>query len=450
MINGDTIFERRYWPRLLLLPPLMVTSCRLVLDYPPFFTVLFLISLINIVLALKYRGLFLAIYFQGIFLYYVLLVAFGYTVQTDKTLLAHCYILLYAALGLLWRRHDVIVIHRYTGLFLLYFLYVLLRYISNPLPEGYRAMGFLVITSLVPFVMTGYMRSVADIRSFLKYVIVIGILMNLLYFIRLLADTSALAVKRYTFMAEINPISASMASGVVLIILLISICFDWNHIGGRKRLAYLLGLPFFFMPMIFSASRGPVYSLCAVICISVLLSVPKWMNRIKIIVAFVLLFTSGLLLSPFSVGRLHPSSVVQAIEQSERRTLVESALGLFKTNPASGSGIGSCWTHNGYPHNQTLEILADQGVLGFLLFYALLITILFSWVRLFRQNTMCRKETIIIASVFLFFFVESFFSFSIYKFSQMWISMGMTASMVGIVGEDLASSQSICNSPHIQ
>lgn len=93
----------------------------------------------------------------------------------------------------------------------------------------------------------------------------------------------------------------------------------------------------------------------------------------------------------------------------ERTARYEAALNMFKNAPLLGNGVGSFSIEyigidrREYAHNIILELLSEIGLLGFLVFAALILFGVLRVVNYSRNNVLSvEQKCVILASIFLF------------------------------------------------
>lgn len=91
----------------------------------------------------------------------------------------------------------------------------------------------------------------------------------------------------------------------------------------------------------------------------------------------------------------------------ERNILMENAWEIFKRNPIIGCGIGNFGYNNAtlfgglyvYAHNNYLELLADVGIIGFFLYYAIYAQIIFGLITGIKNKNMAQTMLFVVFAI---------------------------------------------------
>lgn len=168
--------------------------------------------------------------------------------------------------------------------------------------------------------------------------------------------------------------------------------------------------------MVHSAARAPIFFLPLTVIVVVAVSKFKLQKKVKLYVGFVLLFfvliTSLYVAVPSSfellITRLNAIEDAQGDDNARYRTYhVEQAMSLLRTHPLTGVGIGAYGIQvegvdeRLYPHNIFLEIGAELGIPGIILFTLLLIQVM-SYYFFHRGNVAYVDHTLLACVLYSF------------------------------------------------
>jgi O-antigen ligase len=122
------------------------------------------------------------------------------------------------------------------------------------------------------------------------------------------------------------------------------------------------------------------------------------------------------------------------MEETLRIDLFTEAIELWKKNPILGNGAAQMGVFNengSYAHDNYAEILADFGLVGFILYYSLHLSLL---VKALRRGI--RNISPIHARAVVFLFAILLLDIGLVSYSQKisWILLGMTASLLTAEG----------------
>lgn len=167
---------------------------------------------------------------------------------------------------------------------------------------------------------------------------------------------------------------------------------------------FFLGLCFALSVMLmFSGGRGVIISCIVSITLGFLLNKTARKPLVYFSISLVFAFLMGLLLVYLLSGDLSQGTVLRG-DSSGRIVIIQQALTEFTQHPILGIGPGQLeFNYNkvSHPHNLFLQILAEWGVIAFLAFITLLLT-------LFLKTTKYVHKEISTFNIFIFLGAVSF------------------------------------------
>jgi O-antigen ligase len=156
------------------------------------------------------------------------------------------------------------------------------------------------------------------------------------------------------------------------------------------------------MIIIFSGSRGAFITANIFIIYAFLSSKKIWLKIIGIMLMFciaLIFFNSSIILKAFinKNQTLWFGRLTLLFSDESRFYLYRNAFNEFLKHPILGSGMYN--TYVNYPHNLTLELLSEWGIIGTLFFFYILIKVILKFLNFYKKNN-------IYYAVYLWFFVE--------------------------------------------
>ena len=115
-----------------------------------------------------------------------------------------------------------------------------------------------------------------------------------------------------------------------------------------------------------------------------------------------------------------------------RMVLLKQAWQSFSKNILAGNGAGSfgqvsCWTEDhAHPHNIIFQVLAELGLIGFLILASMIFYIYFS----FNRNTKKSIHSLEVYSVFFYSLFLSFTAGDYFTSSDFWFSLGLLSALI--------------------
>jgi O-antigen ligase len=222
------------------------------------------------------------------------------------------------------------------------------------------------------------------------------------------------------------------------------VCYMIDYSRSRSDRTLSFGLcSFYFIILLFVGHRGFLVS--SVIGMLFLLILSRYnpvssqhkvmISKSHIIISIFILITAiGVLqfagIEAATISRMEGlSSPTQDDSSSTRLVFYKEAFRIWTEHPIFGSGIGSfpvimgIGDIRGYPHNFILEVLAELGLVGLLIFGFLL----FSGVKLLLKNLFANSpQSFFVFLVFMTSFVEALISSDITDHRLMMLALGLT------------------------
>lgn len=344
------------------------------------------------------------------------------------------------------------------GIYILLSMFILLSLLYSSsylyaLDKTIRFMSFTAWAFIGPFFM---FKEKQDIEKFIFYSVLISAIMSC-YAVVGLKSSLGNAYVGFISVNGGNYLSLGRVSAMgILLILLFYIISNQNLI--IKIIAFI-GMLLNLVALFASGSRMPLVALVGMLVYMVISSI-KINKKIHIRKGFSLFFVV-ILLSGFILGVLAKNGVFDTMiyrfevlltdsgggDSAEGRTdRYGDAFKLFAENPILGDGIGGFgYNYNdtdirGYPHNIFLEIIAELGLVGLVIFLLLMFRCIIPYFyRVNKEDNLSYSIFI----VFLFYFLNANISGDLNDNRVMFCFMSLSyisSCIIGVSNKKLKSS----------
>lgn len=432
----------KYLPVVLI--PAVLTSVAL---YNPLLLLAAALLLLVLFIFLKMPELPLAVIFNGTLLYFYMVYRLG--MQTSRPLTAGFYgLLVYtfltAGLLLLIKGHRRFYLSIVDILFSAFFLLIFLSYIAFS-TENYNAYvkaAYAPVLAIAPYFGARMLFSETRIRNFLKYSIMIAVLLMIPAFYELFNNPALGQRIRYSMFIFTNlsnvddPMRLGNTYAILIIIVLI-----WQLEKHRFKIRHLILIGLSSYLVLLSGSRGIIVSLAvSLVFYFLFLSRLRPAKRIFTITALILLFSSNYYLLPNKLAKFYQYSVTARARQEStssiqmRMSMWKQAIHDFKEHPVLGMGIGNSDNGSGRPHNIILELAVELGIPGLFIFTLLCCAVITKAMYFIRDIEF--SESNILMKIALIIFIHSLthtmFSGIITDQIRLFISMGLIVCLDNI------------------
>jgi len=313
-------------------------------------------------------------------------------------------------------------------------------FFSSNSQEGFtKAIRFILIVWLPYMVARIFLKTNGQVRLFIKTIFVTAILISILLIIISFSG-------RYTggriefFEANQIPIATLLAMALVIAVIgtVENIFDDWKY---GKLFCAIVTVPLLYSFFLVGC-RGPLISAILGL-IFYFLATFRERPKIAFIIGLALLFVIVIWISNFDIinstfGKLPNINLYSLAEIKggmstiQRKEAYSLAVTLFMQRPLLG--IGTSGFPRGYPHNIFLEIAAENGIVGLIIFICFLFAIarigfrylIFYFSRLDRQS---KITALIILTVSLFLFVEKQFSYRLDMHKDLFAFLGLVVNL---------------------
>lgn len=419
-----------------------------------------ILLLLVFILFLKNPEIALAIIFNGTLIYFYVVYKSGF--QTNRILTGAFYgflacsflmgeVLLFSKELTNFRLSFVDIL--FFILFILFFLSYFAFSMDNDM--AYKKVTYAPLLAVVPYFGSRFLLSEKRIKNFLKYSALIAIvLMPLAFYEHFFNPVLAQKTRFSMYLFENtnlkdNPILFGSTYAVLLIIVLVRMLES-----GKFRVISIFLIVFSGYFILLSGSRGVVISLLTAI-IFYLFLISKIKPRTKIYASVLMLlifFGFYKYLIPQRLANFYSYSISADALQDPgssvhmRIIMWEQAICDFVENPITGIGTGNSNNKSGFPHNIVLEVAAEFGVLGLLIFIPLVYITVREAVVFLRNKQLSNSHMLmrLLLVLFIYFLTHAMFSGHMAKQSQLYITIGLIACLGNLCR--LHSSDGLVNS----
>lgn len=284
-----------------------------------------------------------------------------------------------------------------------------------------KSLRFLVITGWAYLGVFFLIKSSVSLKKFLNTIVSIGFIMSCLAIYQLIFVQK----ESFSFISVMGSNYLALGSTVGISIIILNFLYFVNEKNSNKTLFFIFIILQMTIALLISGGRMPLLSLIIVFTFYFafsLISITKNIYIRKGIkkLALLILFLSPLIIilgkiGMFDVVLIRLSELFKSIDSDTsalgRLNRYMVALDMWGKKPLIGNGIGSfSLFYNGvdmrdYPHNIFLEILSELGIVGFVVFFLLIINSLYNGWILFKKKFKAidsLQMTLILAFLYLF------------------------------------------------
>lgn len=331
---------------------------------------------------------------------------------TDKTLYIYYIAFVITVITLL--KYRKIKLNEFDVILLLFTIVVTIGifytpYIYNGL---YKVLQFTLLSISIIYITRILIKEKAQIIYIYNFYNVFSVFMSIQFIIYYYATDK---FGRASFL-DINPVSFGYFLGFDFIILLHML---FKRRKGFVRYYYLTSLFLILYALLLNATKGVFIS----ILVALILFIPKYKAKHKTLLLFssILLVISTCFLFQYSDILVRVPVfyrfmyITKDLSTIGRIYLYKYALNEFVKQPVIGIGTNALYA---YPHNIFLEVIAENGIIGLLIFLLLIIFV----VRLMKKYN---YENILIKQLIVYSFLGNMFSFSYAINRYLYFSLGL-------------------------
>jgi O-antigen ligase len=317
------------------------------------------------------------------------------------------------------------------GVFLTFVVLVFLSWIMVSSPASMKVVIFFIIMCVFPMLASLLISEIQTIKNLIYLIVFFSLIYVLIVFNSLVSYSGP----QFDLYLGSLGIGVSMAISIIVLVILMS-----SHQIHSVHFFLLLCLAAFILYTLFmSASRGPTYFLFFSLLIYFFIFHKRKISH-KLLIAILasfLIFLSVKIIPERPIRRIAPSNLLN----TKRYYRIKSAIDCFGQAPFLGIGIGNYdeyydkYSPNPatisvysflYPHNAPVEVLSVLGLSGFACYLIFLGWIFYCVFKILKDtNSPDYKLAHISATIFIFLFLESLVSYSIFNFYAFWLFSGI-------------------------
>lgn len=331
-----------------------------------------------------------------------------------------------------------------ADIWLLLFVIVLLIgcFFSPDSQEGFIKVIRFTLIVFFPYVIARvFFKTYEQIHLFIKTFFVIAILISILLII--ISFFGEYSARRIDFL-NVNqiPLATLLAMGLVIAVIGATSNVNINFVGRQSRLFCIIVIIPILYSIFLTGCRGPLISaILGLFCYYLLIF--KKSLKITISIGVILLFViiiwilnSDIIYSILehipNIGRYSLAQIEKDSSIVQRLELYSSAILLFLQNPLLGAGTGGF--PGGYPHNIFLEIAAENGIFGLLLFICFLFSVIQKGVKyiilyLPKLDEYSKNIGLIILTLSVTLFIEKQFSYGLDMHKDLFVFLGLMVNL---------------------
>lgn len=409
------------------------------------------LSAIFFLFLLRRPELALAIQFNGVALY--LYVVYKLAAETDSVVTGGFYSAVAAAYLVggwhLARARHLLRISAidwlFFSLYALFFISFLIFSLDNP--NALKKVTYAPVLVIAPYLGVQLLSSREQVQRFFLYCAILTVLMMMPSAYELLTNPYYGDYGRFSIFIFADKGDNPIQFGISFALLILFVLF---RIAAQRRisiwhLAVILPSIYF---LVRSGARGPLISF-----VVALLFYIAWLGELRPrIKATLLVGLAALLIAAFSLVPTQTTTFYQALVDpnispsrdpsansiQERMIFMEQALKEFFENPIIGVGTGNSAGGIGYPHNAFVEVAAEFGFLGLLIFLPLCFFVIRTAIRHIRNPLKGQNDWLmnLAFATFIFAFIEALFSAYMGGDVLFYGSMGMVSVISKLYEQD--------------
>lgn len=391
----------------------------------------------------------LAIFYNCTIIYFYLLFKLNLSTESSTTAIFYAFLLAPAMVNFLITSKRKFKICLADMLFLLLCILIILSYLAQSRENqlAYKKIRYLPFLVIAPYMEIRFLNTMGRVKQFLNYTVLCTTTLMLPAYYELLYNPLFAFGTRFSMYRfdsggvegiRDNPIAFGMTFAVLSLVMLICLV----EIKKSVLKYVIIIFPSTYL-IVVSGSRGAVVSFLITVVIYLLSK-----RRLGLRTGWIAVILIGLLISSYA---LLPNENIEYYQYSfsasslydesssiyARNVLRELAIRDFIANPIFGIGFGNSVEGIGNPHNIVLELLAELGVIGCLIFSALLWSVWNKGVRAMRAQRDSGNQFVLkmVFGLFLLFFVESMFSGNLSQESNIFMSIGLILSVSDIIAQ---------------
>lgn len=413
-------------------------------------------GLILILPIFKRPELTLAVLFNGTLIYFYTVYKSGFEPYSLLTGGFYASLVIFFLIGeivLITQRPQNFKLGLIDVLFIFFFCLVFLNYFmfSTDNESAFKKISYAPLLAIAPYFGTQLLPSKERINMFFNYSVISAAVLIVpalyeLFYNPVFSGSGRFSMYLFSVKGD-NPIMFGITFSIVLLISSI-----WILETRKFRLVYLFLIISSMFFILRSGSRGAVISvIVTMLFYFFIIGRLRFKTKIfAVLLASILAFGTYKLIPDSTINfyKYSFSSQAQTDKSSsvyQRITMWKQAIIDFKENPILGVGMGNSVGGSGMPHNIFLEIAAELGILGLLLFLAICYLTITSSLKFINKEEKNDLSLLMKISILLFIYslTEAMFSGSLTSQVQVFMSVGLVVSILKLkkINSDVIAEQ---------
>jgi len=406
-----------------------------------------LVVLLGLTLFLKKPELALAFFFNGTLIYLYVVYKLGYQTNTAITGLFYTFLgysCLLAEMLLLTNQQVTFRVSVVDVLFLSFFFLFFLSYFAFPANNdfAYKKLTYAPFLAIIPYFGGRFLFSEKRIKSFCKYCVFMAVLLILPAFYELFFTSLPSQRVRFSMFyftgaaAPENPILFGNTFAIPILIIFVMMFEKRKYYLKNLALIAIFGY-FVFL----SGSRGVIVSFAVAGSFYLfIVSKTPLKTKLSVIFVFLVLFGISYMAVPDNIRDFYKYSISKAAFQDTtssvymRVVLWREAVTNFLENPFFGIGMGNFNGTSSYPHNLILEIAAEFGILGIIVFTLLVYTTIRKATVFIKNKQLSNSHTLmrLLLVLFIYSLTHAMFSGHIANQTKLYVCMGAIVCLANL------------------
>lgn len=340
-----------------------------------------------------------------------------------------------------------------SDIWLLIFLIVLVggSYLSPDSQSGVKKAILFAIAVVLPYMMARiFFKTYKQVKVFL--ITILSLAAGIAIILIIMSFLPTYTTGRLLFF-EANPIPTGTLLAVGLIIAVIGLSSDLLSKSRQSKVICIVVILLCLLGMFLSGVRGPFVSVLVGLAFYLLIQYIRQPRVLISMVGIALFFLVTFnIWYPVIVSKVpniraySPEALIQGKSVKERLERYQGAIKLFAQRPLLGGGTNSYEQRtklDEYPHNIFLEIISENGLIGLLIFFVFLGSVVWAGFRYLaiwhiRFDPHERAIGLAVLTVSLILLVEKQFSYSLTMHKELFAFLGIVVNL-----PDLSSSPNV-------
>lgn len=398
-----------------------------------------------IILLVKNPELALAILFNGTIIYFYAVYKSGY--ETSRVLTGSFYAIIALAYSLggillMGKNGRKLKVNLIDILFICFFLWVFLSYLlfSTGNDSAYRKITYSPLLVIIPYFGVQLLFSEKRLNNLFRYCVLMAAILIIPSFYEFIFNPLFATSTRFSMYVFVEGGDNPILFGITFATMLLIIFIKYVELNEFNYKYSLLIIPSIFL-MLSAGSRGVLVSFIFSLFFYIMfIKTSSFKIKLSSFIILILLLMGIYQFIPEKTSRFYSytfTTEAQVEESSsvyKRKVMWKQAIKDYIESPILGLGTGNSLEGIGIPHNIILEIAAELGILGLIIFMVMCYITIKRGLSILKNDDLSEFNTLmkISLSLFIYSLVEAMFSGNITNQTQLFMSMGFITSLLKI------------------